>query len=177
MLLPLPSHEWPCHLLPVVTEEAWGAGTTQPCHLRLHERDATPAKVLDEAYSGRGAREQSLGGKIAVYPAWWGSFIEATARIGSLSLKRCWRYVCAGEWHSWVCNLERDVWNESERRSMPGMLNQKHGEGEVVEMWSVTCLWRISTQTTLQWGVFLGRVTAFLWPQSTADTHSLLTEQ
>lgn len=52
-VFPLPPSDWPCHVAPVVTEEAWGSGTTQPCHLSPDQRGPCPrltgVKALDEA--------------------------------------------------------------------------------------------------------------------------------
>lgn len=52
-VFPLPPSDWPCHIVPVVTEEAWGSGTTQPCHLSPDQRGPcsglTGVKALDEA--------------------------------------------------------------------------------------------------------------------------------
>lgn len=163
---------------PVATEEAWGAGTTQPCHLSPDQRD--PAEVWQEPRTSMKATfSMELESSICIGYAGWGSSPgNGLHPVLLSSLKRCSGHLGREVRFVSTCNLEKLVkWRVSERRSMSGMLKQKHGEGEAVEMWSLTCLQRISTQTELQWEMFLGLSPAFLRTQSISYMHGLSTEQ
>lgn len=92
-VFPLPPSDWPCHIAPVVTEEAWGSGTTQPCHLSPDQRGPcsglTGVKALDEASTEleSGAWSTLRGGKKVVYPQ-RGSF-GGSSLLSQETLKIC----------------------------------------------------------------------------------------
>lgn len=100
--LPVPALEWPCHILPVLTEEAWGAGTTQPCHL-CQARSKGPCSGLTGAKAPQwrlqrawraGERDQidTMGGEKIVYPRMRREALEATASDLITLPKRCWKH-------------------------------------------------------------------------------------
>lgn len=116
-VFPLPPSDWPCHIAPVVTKEAWGSGTTQPCHLSPDQRGPcsglTGVKALDEASTEleSGAWSTLRGGQEGGLPA------VRKLRRQQPSFPRNSQDM----WGSEVrlistCNPERDEWNEREVR-------------------------------------------------------------
>lgn len=96
----------------------------------------TGAKDLDEAYEEHGVkRAWSTPWVAGSMQRWLREFECKILLLPLLRGERCWR--CRSRELAVPVTME---WDEREWRSISGMLNQKHGEREAVEMWSITCL-------------------------------------
>ena len=167
-VFPLSSPEWPCQFLPMVTEEAWGVGTTQPCHLGPDQRD--PALAWQEPWPWKATVSMELEskawstswvarGRVAAYPE-WGSFkANGSSNLAEEMLK-------IFEQGSETCKNPmseiKGKWEKKHARNAETKAKGRRGGGNVEPNTSLEDLHPVGTSLD----IFLGHRYAFLWPQS-----------